>query len=70
MLTNIALTALFAAGMTFGAMNLASAKPKRVHHHQQLQSAPVYLAPDHIISGYRNSPENWVPPPARAGGVG
>ena len=72
MLTSkIALTAFLAATMTFAVANVASAKSKRVHHRsQELQTAPVYLAPEHIISGYRNTPENWVPPPATGGGVG
>ena len=68
--SKIALTALLAATMTFAVANVASAKSKRVHHQtQELQTAPVYLAPG-TISGYRNTPENWVPPPATGGGVG
>jgi hypothetical protein len=72
--SKIALTALLAAGMTFGVLNVASAKPKRIQLHQQphareLQTAPVYLGPG-VIRGYRNTPENWVPPPATGGGVG
>jgi hypothetical protein len=70
--SKIALTALLAATMTLGVLNVASAKSKRDHHRhhtQELQTAPVYLSPD-TISGYRNSPENWVPPPATGGGVG
>ncbi len=66
----IALTAILAATMTFGVLNVASAKPRRVQHHtQELQTAPVYLGPG-VTSGYRNTPENWVPPPATGGGVG
>jgi hypothetical protein len=68
--SKIALTALLAAGMTIGVLNVASAKPKRVQPQaRELQTAPVYLGPG-VISGYRNTPENWVPPPATGGGVG
>ena len=68
--SKIALTALLAATMTFGVLDVASAKSKRVQHpSRELQTAPVYLGPD-VISGYRNTPENWVPPPMRGGGVG
>jgi hypothetical protein len=68
--SKIALTALLAASMTFGMLNVASAKPKRVQPQSRvLQTAPVYLGPG-VISGYRNTPENWVPPPRTGGGVG
>jgi hypothetical protein len=77
LISRIALTALVAAGMMFGALaDVAHAKPKSKpkatqHHSRQLQTAPVYLdqGPG-IISGYRNTPENWVPPPMTGGGVG
>jgi hypothetical protein len=70
--SKIALGAILAAGMTFGVLNVANAKPKKVQQPQQtreLQTAPVYLGPG-VTSGYRNSPENWVPPPMTGGGVG
>jgi hypothetical protein len=72
MLSNgkLALAVVVSAGMIFGALDAASAKSKP-HHARHLRSAPVYMIPDQgIISGYRNTPQNWVPPPAHAGGVG
>jgi hypothetical protein len=69
-----ALAVMLAASVSLGALaDAADAKPRKKTpaHRQDFRTAPVYLNPQPgIISGYRNTPENWVPPPMRAGGVG
>jgi hypothetical protein len=72
--SRFAVAAMITAGIAFGVLaDAAHAAPKKkpVRHPQTFHSAPVYLHSEPgIISGYRNTPENWVPPPMTGGGVG